>query len=98
MLLLPHLTADARVLCVISDTYRGGPFRCPLLVLPIFIGTGKLNFADLSMLRHYDRFQAYCNSKLANVHFVHALHDKLKQSGKQISVFAINPGVCDFFL
>ena len=58
--LLPCLLAapGARVIHVSSGTHHAG----------------QLDFTDLQFATRYDAYQAYCNSKLANVLFSNALH------------------------
>jgi NAD(P)-dependent dehydrogenase (short-subunit alcohol dehydrogenase family) len=52
--------------------------------------TGKINFDDLQGEKHYDRLEAYAQSKLANLLFTYALARRL--SGSQVTVNSLHPG------
>lgn len=75
--LLPCLLAapGARVIHVSSGTHHAG----------------QLDFTDLQFTTRYDAYQAYCNSKLANVLFSNAL--AARYLSKQLTSNALHPGV-----
>ena len=52
---------------------------------------GRIDLDDLNGNRAWDPWQAYCNSKLANVLFAHALADRL--AGTRATSNALHPGV-----
>jgi NAD(P)-dependent dehydrogenase (short-subunit alcohol dehydrogenase family) len=52
--------------------------------------SGRLNFDDLQRTHHYERLEAYAQSKLANVLFAYELARRLK--GTPLTVNALNPG------
>jgi NAD(P)-dependent dehydrogenase (short-subunit alcohol dehydrogenase family) len=75
-LLLPQLQAagEARVVTVASNSH----YR------------GRIDFADLQNSRNYGGYQAYCDSKLANVLFALALARRLR--GTRVTSNAVHPG------
>lgn len=54
---------------------------------------GKINFDDLFWEKKYDRYGAYCQSKLACLMFSIELNDRLKEAGKSIVSVAAHPGI-----
>jgi NAD(P)-dependent dehydrogenase (short-subunit alcohol dehydrogenase family) len=54
-------------------------------------GSGRVDFSDLELRKHYDGYSAYSNSKLCNVHFTHELARKL--AGSNVVTSALHPGV-----
>ncbi len=77
--LLPLLqkTTDSRIVVVSSLAHR----------------RGDLDFSDLQWERRkYSAGQAYCDSKLANLYFVHELARKLAAQGNNPLVTAAHPG------
>lgn len=76
--LLPHLleTSGARVVTVSSMVHQGV----------------ALDFDNLNGHKGYSRWRAYQYSKLANLHFAYALHDRLVAQGAAISSVACHPG------
>ncbi len=77
-LLLPLLEAspEARVVAVTS----------------IASFMGKLEFDDLMGERRFSRYDAYGQSKLANMVFIRELDRRLKQAGSSITAVAAHPG------
>jgi len=75
-LLLDRLkaSAPARIVNVASDSHRGA----------------RINFNDLQGKRGYNGFQAYGQSKLANVLFTYELARRLE--GAQVTANALHPG------
>ena len=53
----------------------------------------QLSFENLNSERHYDAYNAYAVSKLANVLFTYKLADQLKNDS--VTVNALHPGVID---
>jgi NAD(P)-dependent dehydrogenase (short-subunit alcohol dehydrogenase family) len=54
---------------------------------------GGLDFDDLQAARHYDPWQAYGNSKLANLLFALELDRRAKAAGSRLVSVAAHPGV-----
>ncbi|KAL6063901.1 retinol dehydrogenase 12 (all-trans 9-cis 11-cis) [Balamuthia mandrillaris] len=58
----------------------------------------KIYFQDINSVQSYNRYAAYCQSKLANVLFVHELARRLKEEGYNgkdkpvVSAFSLHPG------
>eukprot|EP01125_Pyxidicula_operculata_P009790 TRINITY_DN3217_c0_g1_i1.p1 TRINITY_DN3217_c0_g1~~TRINITY_DN3217_c0_g1_i1.p1 ORF type:complete len:372 (-),score=31.60 TRINITY_DN3217_c0_g1_i1:570-1685(-) len=75
-LMIPHMNKRSRILVLVSDTYRYG-------IIP---------FEDLTSSKYYSKFYAYCNSKLATMHFAFQLAENLKNSHPDMIVLAVNPG------
>jgi len=57
------------------------------------LGGGRLNFSDLQQEQAFNGWQAYANSKLANVLFSHLLAEKLEGSG--VVSNSLCPGLID---
>jgi NAD(P)-dependent dehydrogenase (short-subunit alcohol dehydrogenase family) len=77
-LLLPALEGrdDARVVTVASGAHR----------------MGKIDFDNLQRERHYNRWTAYGQSKLANLLFMFELERRLRAAGSTVSSLAAHPG------
>jgi NAD(P)-dependent dehydrogenase (short-subunit alcohol dehydrogenase family) len=77
-LLMPSLLAapGSRVVTVSSNGHRAG----------------RMNFADLQSSRHYVKFLAYGQSKLANLMFTYELERRLKAARAQTIALAAHPG------
>jgi NAD(P)-dependent dehydrogenase (short-subunit alcohol dehydrogenase family) len=77
-LLLPALSKApaARVVTVSSSVHRGGAIR----------------FDDLMGERSYDKWAAYMQSKLANLHFTYELHRRAAKAGLSIASLSCHPG------
>jgi NAD(P)-dependent dehydrogenase (short-subunit alcohol dehydrogenase family) len=67
---------DARVVTVSSTAHR----------------YGRVRFDDLQGERHYRRWRAYCQSKLANLLFALELDRRLRAAGSTVSSLAAHPG------
>ena len=52
-----------------------------------------IDFADLQSERHYNRVQAYAQSKLANLMFMYALLRRLTGAGARTTALAAHPGL-----
>ncbi len=74
---LLNSTPGARVVSVASDAHRM---------------TGGINFDDVEGKESYRPFQAYCQSKLANVLFTRELARRLKESGSTVTANCVHPG------
>lgn len=59
------------------------------IVLVSSIGQSPLDFDDLMMEKHYDSFEAYCRSKLAQIIYGFELADQLKD--RNITVNSLHP-------
>lgn len=59
------------------------------IVMISSIGQSPLDFDDLMMEKHYDSFEAYCRSKLAQIIYGFELADQLK--GQNITVNSLHP-------
>jgi protochlorophyllide reductase len=85
-----------------------GHFALSLALLPLLRGRpdarvvtvssgaqyfGMINFDDLQGERHYDRWKAYGQSKLANVMFAIELQHRLDHEGTGILSLAAHPGL-----
>lgn len=68
-------SAPARVIHVSSGTHR----------------SGKIEWDNLRGEKHYDAYEAYARSKLANILFAYALADRLQ--GTRVTSNALHPGV-----
>jgi NAD(P)-dependent dehydrogenase (short-subunit alcohol dehydrogenase family) len=53
---------------------------------------GRISFDDLQGERHYMRWSAYGQSKLANLLFALELHRRLRAAGSQVASLAAHPG------
>jgi NAD(P)-dependent dehydrogenase (short-subunit alcohol dehydrogenase family) len=67
---------DARVVTVSSGAHR----------------MGKIDFANLQRERHYNRWTAYGQSKLANLLFMYELERRLRAAGSTVRSLAAHPG------
>jgi NAD(P)-dependent dehydrogenase (short-subunit alcohol dehydrogenase family) len=68
--------AGARVVTVASHAHR----------------TGSIPFDDLSGARRYQKWLAYCNSKLANLLFAYELDRRARRAGAALLSVAAHPG------
>ncbi len=80
-----------------------GPFALTNLLLPhitdrvVAVSSaahrfGKIDFDDLNAERHYGRWSAYGQSKLANLLFTLELQRRLEAAGSDVSAHAAHPG------
>jgi len=67
---------DARVVTLSSGAHR----------------MGKIDFENLQRERHYNRWTAYGQSKLANLLFMYELERRLRAGGSTVSSLAAHPG------
>jgi len=76
--LIAHMDGrpDARVVTLSSNAHK----------------MGRLNFADIQSERHYMRWSAYGQSKLANLMFALELDRRLRAGGSKIKSLAAHPG------
>eukprot|EP01135_Chromosphaera_perkinsii_P000760 Nk52_evm48s151 gene=Nk52_evmTU48s151 len=56
---------------------------------------GYIKFGDIDSSKSYNAYQAYAQSKLANVLFSYELSRRLEQEGASVTVNALHPGVID---
>jgi NAD(P)-dependent dehydrogenase (short-subunit alcohol dehydrogenase family) len=70
---------DARVVTVSSSGHK----------------VGRMRFDDLQGEHRYWRWNAYCQSKLANLLFMRELERRLRAAGSTVSSFAAHPGYSD---
>jgi NAD(P)-dependent dehydrogenase (short-subunit alcohol dehydrogenase family) len=68
--------ADARVVTLSSNAHK----------------MGRINFSDLQSTRHYMRWNAYAQSKLADLMFALELDRRLRASGSTVKSLAAHPG------
>jgi NAD(P)-dependent dehydrogenase (short-subunit alcohol dehydrogenase family) len=71
-------TAGSRIVTVSSIGHRMGP--------------GVMHFEDLQYTRDYDPWQAYWQSKLANLLFTYLLQERLAAAGATTAAVAAHPG------
>jgi NAD(P)-dependent dehydrogenase (short-subunit alcohol dehydrogenase family) len=76
-LLLDRLAAGARIVTMSSIGHLDG----------------VMHFDDLQLEQHYDREQAYEQSKLANLLFTYELDRRLRDAGRGVAALACHPGV-----
>jgi NAD(P)-dependent dehydrogenase (short-subunit alcohol dehydrogenase family) len=76
-LLLDRLAAGARIVTMSSISHL----------------EGVMDFEDLQSERHYDREEAYEQSKLANLLFTYELDRRLRAAGTGVIALACHPGV-----
>jgi len=76
LLALLQATPDSRVVTVSSSLHRNG----------------RLNFDDLQGEKSYSRWQAYSNSKIANLYFAYELQRRLAKAGSSTISVAAHPG------
>lgn len=53
---------------------------------------GRIDFEDLQSQRHYNRWRAYCQSKLADLMLALELDRRLRAAGSSVKSFAAHPG------
>lgn len=53
---------------------------------------GKIDFADLNSEHSYDKWDAYAQSKLANILFAYELHRRLSKESTNVTSVACHPG------
>jgi len=76
---------------LLLDTLTKTPFSRIIIVASDLHFKGALNLDNLMMKNDYNGFQAYSNSKLANILFTYKLNEILK--GSTTTINAIHPGV-----
>lgn len=106
MALPRRLTADGYELQFATNHL--GHFALTLALLPLLTQTpasrvvtvtsaihhlGRIAFDDLQAERHYDRWRAYAQSKLANTMFALELQERLNRQGATTLSLAAHPGV-----
>ena len=77
--LLPILAPNSRIVTVSSEMHR----------------RGSLAFDDVQLKHSYRRWQAYANSKLANILFSYELDRRLEKTNKPVKSVAAHPGYAD---
>jgi NAD(P)-dependent dehydrogenase (short-subunit alcohol dehydrogenase family) len=75
---------------LLLDCLKASPSARIVVVASVAHNKGTLRFDDLQGERHYDRLEAYRQSKLANVLFAYELARRL--AGTRVSVNALDPG------
>lgn len=53
---------------------------------------GKIDFSDLNKEHSYDKWEAYAQSKLANILFAYELHRRLSKESTNVTSVACHPG------
>lgn len=86
---LGHFALSLRLLALLEAT----PGARLVAISSVAHRNGRLDFSDLHWeKRKYKAFQAYCDSKLANLLFVDVLVRRLNERGNQLCVTAAHPG------
>jgi NAD(P)-dependent dehydrogenase (short-subunit alcohol dehydrogenase family) len=75
---------------LLSDSLKAGRSARIVMVSSAAHTHGSINFEDLQSTHHYERMQAYEQSKLANIYFTYALARRLE--GTSVTANALNPG------
>ncbi len=78
---------------LLMDQLRAGSVPRVITLSSIAHRRGKIRFEDLNSERSYRRWQAYSQSKLANLYFAMELERWLRTSGTDIISVAAHPGV-----
>lgn len=78
-LLLDRVADDGRIVTVSSGMHE----------------RGEMDFEDLHWEETYDKWDAYGQSKLANVLFAYELDRRLKEAGSDVRSMAVHPGYAD---
>jgi retinol dehydrogenase-12 len=78
---------------MLLDTLKANAPARIVNVASTALGGGQINLADLQFEHHFDGWQAYANSKLANVMFSHLLAEQLEGSG--VVSNSLCPGLID---
>mmetsp|Transcript_7400 Transcript_7400/g.11262 ORF Transcript_7400/g.11262 Transcript_7400/m.11262 type:complete len:381 (-) Transcript_7400:69-1211(-) len=81
-LLLPYIRKDGRIVTVASTAHTFGQ-----------LDFANLNYDQEKSERGYSAWNAYGQSKLANVLFAKGLDEKLKEAGSEIKSVSLHPGV-----
>lgn len=91
-LILIYLGHFKLTIDLLDVLYLNGPSR----IITVTSDTYIFGNIDLEKARgkNFHRWWAYCDSKLANILFVRALHNRLKSTDmiEKIKVFAVHPG------
>lgn len=77
---------------LLLDPIRATPGARVVHVSSGLHSSGQLNFADLMGDKHYDKWAAYSQSKLANLLFAYELQRKLRAAGIDASSVGAHPG------
>lgn len=85
---LAHFALTARLLPLLENSADGRI----VVVASVFHRVGRLNLRDLNWDKHYFRWGAYAQSKLANLMFAKELQRRLRQQNSAIRVVAVHPG------
>lgn len=67
----------------------GAPSR--IINVSSMVHSSRLDFDNLSATKHFDGWEAYCQSKLCNILFTYELASKLE--GRGVTVNCLHPGV-----
>ncbi|OUC08267.1 oxidoreductase, partial [Litorilinea aerophila] len=78
-LLFPRIEASqGRIVVVGSNAYK--------------MGLRRIQFEDLNFEKNYSAWNAYAQSKLAQMMFAYELQRRVRAAGKQVQVFVCHPG------
>ena len=79
--------------CLLIDLIRQTPNSRIVTVSSLAHAFGKIDFDDLNWeTRKYKKWQAYGDSKIANLYFTYALQKKLGNGASDVTVAAAHPG------
>lgn len=86
---LGHFALTGRLLSLIKKSEHGRV----VVVSSIAHKRANLDLIDLNWKnRKYDKYKAYCDSKIANLHFAYHLADQLSDEGSHVIVTLAHPG------
>jgi NAD(P)-dependent dehydrogenase (short-subunit alcohol dehydrogenase family) len=77
--------------CLLADTVRASAPARIVNVASTAHSSGRIDFDDLQLEHNYKGWQAYANSKLANVVFTYELARRLEGTG--VTANCVHPGV-----
>ena len=93
-----HLGHFALTGLLLEPLLAGTDDRAPARVVTVSSALherGEIDFDDLHGQRSYDRWDAYAQSKLANVLFAYELERRLRTAGANAMSVAVHPGYAD---
>lgn len=86
-----YLAAFALTLLLLDLLTQSASSR--IINVSSMVHSSSLNFDNLAEPRHFDGWEAYCQSKLCNILFTYELAERLQDQG--VTVNCLHPGVID---